>query len=120
MKKHAYQPIDTSSAVSRRDFVKTVGVCSAAAGSIVLGVPSAAQAPAPPPETNIDDFMKVPKGKHALPGPFPGRVVEVKDPRSLVDDKLDARVVADMFAKGVRTLTGKDLKESYALFFEPG
>ena len=54
------------------------------------------------------------------PGPFPGRVVEVKDPRSLVDDKIDAKVVAEMFERGVRTLTGKDMKESFALFFEPG
>ena len=64
--------------------------------------------------------MKVPKGRHALPGAFPGRVVEVKDPRSLVDDKLDAKVVAEMFERGVRTLTGKDMKESFGLFFEPG
>jgi hypothetical protein len=64
--------------------------------------------------------MKVPKGKHALPGPFPGRVVEVKDPRSLVDDKIDAKVVGDMFERGIRTLTGQDMKQSYALLFEPG
>ena len=64
--------------------------------------------------------MKVPKGKHALPGPFPGRVVEVKDPRSLVDDKIDAKVVGEMFERGMRTLTGKDMKASFGLFFEPG
>jgi len=64
--------------------------------------------------------MKVPKGKHALPGPFPGRVVEVKDPRSLVDDRIDAKVVGEMFERGVRTLTGRGLKESFGLFFEAG
>ena len=58
--------------------------------------------------------MKVPKGKHALPGAFPGRVVEVKDPLSLVDDTIDAKVVAEMFEKGIRTLTGKDPKSSFA------
>ena len=54
------------------------------------------------------------------PERFPGRVVEVKDPRSLVDDKIDAKVVAGMFERGVRTLTGKDMKESFGIFFEPG
>jgi hypothetical protein len=114
--------MDTSTTVTRREFVKTVGVCSAAAGTIVLGVPSSdAQTPAPaPPATNIDDFMKAPRGKHALPGPFPGKVVEVKDKRALVDDKPDAKVVAEMFERGVRTLTAKDMKQSFGLFFESG
>ena len=118
-----YQPMPTSADVSRREFVK-IGAASAVAGGIVLGVPAfgdARQAAAPPPpETNIGDFMKVPKGKHALPGPFPGRVVEVKDPRSLVDDTIDAKAVAAMFERGVRTLTGKTMSESFALLFEPG
>jgi hypothetical protein len=101
-----------------------IGAVSAVAGGIVLGVPSMADAQQPPipapPETNIDDFMTVPKGKRALPGPFPGRVIEVKDPRSLVDDKIDAKVVGNMFERGIRTLTGQDMKQSYALLFEPG
>jgi hypothetical protein len=106
--------------VSRREFVKVAGACTAAAGGIVLGVPGAdAQQPSAPPETNIGDFMKVPKGRHALPGPFPGRVVEVRDRRSLVDDRVDAKVVAEMFERGVRTLTGKDMQASFALLFEP-
>jgi hypothetical protein len=113
----------TSTDVTRREFVK-IGAASAVAGGIVLGVPSMADAQQPPipapPETNIGDFMKVPKGKHALPGPFPGRVVEVNDPRSLVDDKIDAKVVGEMFERGIRTLTGQDMKQSYALLFEPG
>ncbi|MCX6539047.1 MAG: DUF362 domain-containing protein [Acidobacteria bacterium] len=121
-KSRSYRSMDTSTTVTRREFVKTVGVCSAAAGTIVLGVPSSdAQTPAPaPPATNIDDFMKAPRGKHALPGPFPGKVVEVKDKRALVDDKPDAKVVAEMFERGVRTLTAKDMKQSFGLFFESG
>jgi len=124
MKKHQrYQPMPTSTDVTRREFVR-LGAATAAAGGIVLGVPSFTGAqdrtPPPAPETNIHDFMKVPKGRHALPGPYPGRVVEVKDPRSLVDDRIDAKVVAEMLERGVRTLTGKDMKASFALFFEPG
>jgi hypothetical protein len=120
MKKHGYRPIATSTAVNRREFVKAAGIGAAAAGTLVLGVPASGQTPAPPPDTNINDFMKVPKGKHAIPGPFPGKVVEVKDPASLVNDTIDGKVVASMFERGLRALTGKDPKQSYALFFEPG
>jgi len=120
MSTHPYRPIDTDPSVTRREFVKAVGACSAVAGGLVLGVPSAdAQEPAPPTETNIGDFMKTPRGAHALPGPFPGRVVEVKDPRSMVDERFDAKAIHEMFERGVRTLTGKDMKQSFALFFEP-
>ena len=118
-----YQPMPTSTDVTRREFVR-LGAATAAASGIVLGVPSISGAqdrtPPPAPETNINDFMKVPKGKHALPGAFPGRVVEVTDPRSLVDDTIDAKVVGEMFERGVRALTGKDMRESFGLFFEPG
>jgi anaerobic selenocysteine-containing dehydrogenase len=59
-KRQPYQPMPTSTNVSRREFVK-VGAASAVAGGIVLGVPAmsdAQQAAIPaPPETNIDDFM---------------------------------------------------------------
>ena len=123
-KPRSYRSMDNSSAVSRREFVKSVGVASAAASTIVLGTPKLleAQGAAPaaaPPVTNVDDFMKVPKGKHAIPGPFPGKVVAVTDPKALVDDKPDAKVVADMFERGLRGLTGKAMKESFDLFFEP-
>ena len=120
-KPRPYRPmLPPATPVSRREFVKVAGACTAAAGGIVLGVPGAdAQTPAPP-ETNIGDFMKVPKGKHALPGPFPGRVVEVRDRRSLADERVDAKVVAEMFERGVRTLTGSDMPSSFALLFEPG
>jgi len=120
-KPRPYRPMpQPATPVSRREFVKVAGACTAAAGGIVLGVPGAdAQQPSAPPETNIGDFMKVPKGRHALPGPFPGRVVEVRDRRSLVDDRVDAKVVAEMFERGVRTLTGKDMQASFALLFEP-
>lgn len=121
-KTQKYRSGEATLDVTRREFVKAVGACSAIAGGVVLGVPPAyAQDKVPPPpQTNIDDFMKVPKGKHALPGAFPGKVVEVKDKRSMVDDTFDAKVIGEMFERGIRTLTGKDMAQSFALFFEPG
>lgn len=116
-----YQPMPTSTDVTRREFVK-MGAATAVAGGIVLGVPGIPDAqqaaPPAPPETNIGDFMKVPKGKHALPGPFPGKVVEVKNRRSLVADTFDGKVIGEMFERGIRTLTGKDMARSFAMLFE--
>jgi len=55
-KRQRYQPMPTSSDVTRREFVR-IGAATAAAGGIVLGVPSFAGAqnstPPPAPETNI-------------------------------------------------------------------
>ena len=110
----------TRPGMKRREFVKTLGTCSVVAGGIVLGMPVIGQEkPAPAKvETNLDDFMKVPKTKHSLPGPFPGRVVKVTDPRSLQDERFDAKVIAKMFEKGISRLTGKSMKTSFGMFFE--
>ncbi|MBZ5496921.1 MAG: DUF362 domain-containing protein [Acidobacteriia bacterium] len=106
--------------MDRREFVKTLGTCSIAAGGIVLGVPMFGQEKEPPQkvETNILDFTKVPKTRYSLPGPFPGRVIRVTDKRSLQEDRFDAKVIAEMVEKGIARLTGKSTKESFGLFFE--
>jgi hypothetical protein len=107
--------------MDRREFVKTLGVCSVAAGGIVLGMPTFGHSSEAPQkvETNILDFTKVPRTKRSLPGPFPGRVIKVTDQRSLQEDRFDAKVIAEMLKKGVAGLTGKDPKESFGLFFQP-
>ena len=120
MKKQRYRSIDCRPGLDRRDFVRTAaGAC--AVGSLVLGVPAVfgqAQEPPPAPETNIGDFLKVPKTKHSLPGPFPGKVVEIKNPGCLVNDKFDQSVVSKMVENGITNLTGVDLKQSFKMFFE--
>ncbi len=73
--------------------------------------------PKPRPATNVADAMKVPRGKHALPGPFPGKVVQVEDAKATVDRVPDAKVVKAMVERGITGLTGKDLKGSFKLFF---
>ena len=137
---------------NRREFVKAVGAASAAAaGGLVLAGPGFGQTPqAAPVETNIADFVKVPRTARSLPGPFPGKVVKVTDSRSVIVDKppraasragahqppgrrrrkpaarpeapparFDAKVVEEMVAKGITTLTGKSMKESFALLVDP-
>ena len=116
-----YHSLDTTpNGMKRREFVKTLGVCSVAVGGVVLGVPVQAEEKKPQPriETNLADFMKVPRTKHSLPGPFPGKVVKVTDKRCLREDVVDAKAVKDMLANGITRLTGKSMADSFAMFFE--
>ncbi|MFH2000196.1 MAG: twin-arginine translocation signal domain-containing protein, partial [Planctomycetota bacterium] len=117
--------------MNRRQFLKGVGTCSVVAGGVVLGsgafceeekkeeAKAAARQEPPKVETNLDEFMKVPKAECAIPGPFPGKVVEVHDPKSLVEDKVDKAVVRGMIEKGITGLTGKNMKESFEMLFKP-
>ncbi len=120
-----YRSMDIPSGLNRRCFLKSLGACTVLAGGAVLGAPPLFSAEEEKKKkrkevkTNIDDFMKAPRAECAIPGPFPGRVVEVRDPRSLVDDKVDAAVVGEMLKKGITRLSGKDLKESFELLFKP-
>jgi hypothetical protein len=117
----SYTSMDSMWRLHRREFLHVLGAGTAVAGGLVLGVPTGAQetTPTPPPpiETNIAEFMKVPKGPHAIPGPFPGRVVQVTDKRSLDGDAVSGAAVAAMFARGVTKLTGRSMKKSFALLF---
>ncbi len=123
MKKHAYRSMGSRLSLNRRDFFKVGGAAGAAAGIGLLGGRTLAAAqnatPAPPvkPATNVADALKVPRTKTSLPGPFPGRVVEVRDPASVSGPKVDAAAVRAMFEKGLTTLTGRDLRSSFDLFF---
>ena len=117
--RHDYRSMNHTLPLDRREFIKTIGACSVTAGGMVLGVPAfGGQAASPKVETNLGDFLKVPKTKFSLPGPFPGRVVKVTDPRSLVDDKFDGKVIGEMVRRGIASLTGRDAKRSFGLFFD--
>ena len=72
----------------------------------------------PKPKTNIEEALKFPKTKYSLPGLFPGRVIEVHNEKALIENKFDPKVINAMFEKGITQLTGKNLAESFALFFE--
>jgi hypothetical protein len=121
--KKGYRSLISDMRPSRRDFVKSLGAASAltASGAVLAG-PAFGQAPAQPPappETNVGDFLKVPKTPRSLPGPFPGKVVKVTDPRSLVGERFDGKVIGEMVEKGICSLTGKNLKESFRLLVDP-
>ncbi len=117
--RRSYSSMDRAFDLDRREFARLVGGTVAVAGGAVLGVASFGEEKEKPPEveTNIGEFMKVPKTAHSLPGPFPGRVVKVTDPRSLAGDTVDGKVVREMFERGVRALTGAGMAKSFAMLF---
>ncbi len=117
--RRTYSSMDRSFDLDRREFAKLVGGTVAVAGGLVLGVPTLAEPNEKPPdvETNIAEFMKAPRTAHSLPGPFPGRVVKVTDPRSLAGDAVDGKAVGEMFERGVRKLTGVSMAKSFAMLF---
>jgi hypothetical protein len=113
--------------LNRRDFFRLGGLGVVAGAGLVLGRPpiwgqegGEKQGPPPRVKTNIDEVLKAPRTRHSLPGPFPGRVVEMHDAASMAEDKPVPAVVQAMFERGIKSLTGKDLEGSFPLFFEPG
>ncbi|MBN2344953.1 MAG: DUF362 domain-containing protein [Candidatus Aminicenantes bacterium] len=114
--------MELESRLERRDFLKISGGSLLGAG-LLLGRPplwGQEAAKAEPParsKTNIDEALKAPRTKHSLPGLFPGKVVSVRDERAMNEQGVDGKVVAAMFEKGVRALTGRPPSESFKLFF---
>src|SRR5512137_663858 len=115
MKDRRYRSMPPDNAVGRRDFLRAGGAISAslvlAGRSLLAAQQTQGQTPPakppvrpPRPKTNIEDALKVPKTKWSLPGPFPGRVVEVHDPAAMPDGKVNAAVVKAMVEKGIRGL----------------
>jgi len=66
--------------------------------------------------------VEVARPEYAMPGRFPGRVVEIHDPRSVSDDNLIQREsVQRMLGRGMCELTGADHPtEGWKRFFEKG
>jgi hypothetical protein len=122
MKKKGYRSIELESKLERRDFLKIGGGSLIGAG-LLLGTPplwgqeAAKVEPPARPKTNIDEALAAPRTKYSLPGLFPGKVVAVKDGQAMNEQGVNGKVVAAMFEKGIRALTGKPMAESFKLFF---
>ncbi len=120
MKEKGYRSMTSAKGLDRRDFMKIGGAASI---GLILGSRSlVGQEEKPPvaaakPKTNVSDAFKVPRTKHSIPGPFPGKVVEVQDAAATKNDKPVPEVVSAMFEKGLSRLTGKSARDSFGLFF---
>jgi hypothetical protein len=61
------------------------------------------------------------EGKPGVPGPYPGRVIEVRDPRMVHQGRKDAASIRQAVDRGMKELTGADDPTSaWRSFFEPG
>ncbi len=60
------------------------------------------------------------KTKWSMPGLYPGRVVRVEHPGSIVNGAYQKEPVAQMISRGLRELTGApDSRAAWQSFFEP-
>ena len=123
MESHGYKSMKNRLDVNRRDFLKIGGALGI---GLLLGNPAAwaqeKKSPVRPPRpgTSVEEAMKIPKTRHSLPGPFPGRVVEVHNPAAMMNDKPVDGAVSEMFKSGLERLTQKSLKKSFGMFFDKG
>ncbi len=115
----SYTSMDTT--VNRRTFLK---IGSATGSGILLGTPylwaEEQEKTAKPhrPKTNLDEALAVPKTKHSLPGPFPGKVIHCQDENTLAEGKPNETAIDEMVQRGIMALTGKDMQTSFKLFFD--
>ena len=59
--------------------------------------------------------------KLGIPGPYPGRVVAVSHPGSIIDDTFQSEPIGEMIGRGMTELTdGESPEEAWREFFEPG
>lgn len=90
----------------RRGFLKTLGAVS---GLAMVGGAS--------PEAAAAEVLK----NLGIPGPFPGRVVEVRRPGSVKNGVPDPEAVEAMMARGMTELTGiREPVEAWRSMFVPG
>jgi uncharacterized protein (DUF362 family) len=118
---HAENEFGANMGMDRRTFVKRT--CAGSAGILLGGIPAleadeVAQPQAPPIDVHEAPVAK--KSPLAMPGLYPGRVVEVADSRSLVGNRVSQPVIHDMLERGLKELTGENSAEAaYAKFIEP-
>jgi uncharacterized protein (DUF362 family) len=108
--------------IGRRKFFKTLGAGSAviAANPFIAEAPLKIQDRAKPP-TNISEVSKYPRKPYSMPGKYPGKVVVVKNEKSVVDDVPVEEVAYLMLSRSMLELTGqKRLDKAWRLFVSPG
>ena len=71
--------------------------------------------------SSMRSFSKATSSKLGIPGPYPGRVVAVRHPGSIVSGVFQAEPIRAMIHRGMAGLTGaEDWAEAWRVFFEPG
>jgi hypothetical protein len=108
--------------VSRRGFLAASAV-SAASVPLISGASASAalQASSPIGKTTHQGGGGKAPSKLAVPGLYPGRVVEVKNPAMIRNGTKDRAAIKATMDLGIKSLTGAtDAVEGWKHFFEPG
>lgn len=108
--------------LNRRKFFALLGAGSAALAAKPLSVlGSTSPAMADKPATNIADAAKAARTEWSMPGKFPGKVVQVKNVKAVVNNEPIEQEAYRMIEKAMLELTGKsDLGEAWRTFVSPG
>ena len=103
--------------LSRRQFL----AASAASVPLISGVPILAASQGVIGKTTHQGGEGKPPSKLAAPGLYPGRVLEVQNPRMIHNGTKDRAAIKATLDHGMKTLTGAtDAVEAWKHFFEPG
>jgi uncharacterized protein (DUF362 family) len=107
--------------MDRRTFVKAG--CIGSASLLMQGLDPAMRADVTPPVAppielhGLPDYKPSPLG---MPGLFPGRVIELRDPRAIVRNRVSQPIVHHMLEHVMTELTGeKSAQAAWAKFVEP-
>ncbi len=104
--------------LSRRQFL----TASAATVPLISALPALAAAdPQALGSVTHQGAGDQPQSKLGAPGPYPGRVVEVKNPAMIRNGNRNATAIKATMDRGIKELTGAtDAVEGWKHFFEPG
>lgn len=107
--------------MDRRTFVK-IG-CIGSASLLAEGLDPIMRADAVPPVLPAIELHGLPNYKPSrlgMPGLFPGRVIEARDPNAIVRNRVSQPIVRRLLDQAMKELTGeKSSRDSWAMFVEP-
>jgi len=74
----------------------------------------------PAPPIHVNEVAATAVSALRMPGPYPGRVVEISDERCIVANRVSQSIVRQMIEQGMRELTGeKDPRLAWSKFIDP-
>jgi uncharacterized protein (DUF362 family) len=107
--------------MDRRTFVKAG--CVGSASLLMHGLDPTARADAVAPALPRIELQGLPNYKPSplgMPGLFPGRVVEIRNPHAIVRNRVSQNIVGRMLEQAMKELTGeKSARDSWAKFVQP-
>jgi uncharacterized protein (DUF362 family) len=106
--------------MDRRSFVK-VG-CLGSASLLIQGLDPMVRADSLPPVPPIElhGLPGYTPSRLGMPGLFPGRVIEVRDSKAIVSNRVSQPIVRGLLERAITELTGeKSARDAWANFVEP-